>query len=298
MELSLMRTFLAVYRCGSFTIAAPQLGLSQPTVTAQIRAMEATLGEQLFRRLPRGVAPTSVADELADEVAVHIDALSLIVEKGLAPFDPLATPVHLAGPAELTTVRVLPALAELVEHGLKLRVTFGLADELLAGLVAQRFDVVVSTIRPRGKAFAVTPFLDEEFVLVANRLWATRINSGELERDPAVTLRGVPLVAYAEDLPIIRRYWRSTLGAKPAGSPIVVVPDLRAVLAGVLAGFGISVLPRYLCSGELESGELVELVCPAVPPSNTLFLATHAATARQPHIAAVHDRLLAQAAGW
>jgi hypothetical protein len=63
----------------------PQLRLSQPTVTAQIRAMETQLGQQLFRRLPRGVAPTSVADELAGQVAVHVDALSTIAERGLAP---------------------------------------------------------------------------------------------------------------------------------------------------------------------------------------------------------------------
>ncbi|MFC9916160.1 LysR family transcriptional regulator [Streptomyces sp. NPDC127197] len=35
--MNLLRTFLAVYRSGSFTAAAPLLGLSQPTVTAQIR---------------------------------------------------------------------------------------------------------------------------------------------------------------------------------------------------------------------------------------------------------------------
>jgi DNA-binding transcriptional LysR family regulator len=293
-----MRTFLAVYRCGSFTAAAPQLGLSQPTVTAQIRAMEAELGQQLFRRLPRGVAPTSVADELAGQVAVHVDALSTIAERGLAPLDPLATPVHLGGPVELTTIRALPALAELVERGLKLRITFGLADELLSGLAARRLDLVISTIRPRGKAFAATPLLDEEFVLVAGRSWAARIDSAELERDPATSLRGVPMVAYAEDLPIIRRYWRSALGTKPTGSPVVVVPDLRGVLAGVLAGFGISVLPRYLCSGELASGKLVELIRLEVPPINTLFLATHASSALRPHIAVVRDSLLTQAAAW
>lgn len=298
MDLSLLRTFLAVYRCGSFTGAAPQLGLSQPTVTAQIRALETQLGQQLFRRLPRGVAPTSIADELAGQVAKHVDALSTIAERGLAPADPFAAPVHLAGPVELTTARVLPALAELVGRGLKLRVTFGLADELLSGLADRRFDLVVSTIRPLGRSLSVTPLTDEEFVLVAGRMWASRIDAAGLAADPLTTLKGVPLVAYAEELPIIRRYWRSVFGARPKGGPAVVVPDLRGVLAGVLAGFGITVLPRYLCEAELASGELVELVRPEIPPINTLFLAAHTATARRPHIAAVRARLLEAAAGW
>src|SRR5256885_2566437 len=120
-DLSLMRTFLAVYRAGSLTAAAPQLGLSQPTVTAQIRSLEAQLGQQLFQRVARGVAPTTVADELAREVAQHIDALNAISERGLSWRDPLSRPVHLAGPAEVTTTRALPTLADLVKRGLKLR---------------------------------------------------------------------------------------------------------------------------------------------------------------------------------
>ncbi|MDD6792142.1 MAG: LysR family transcriptional regulator [Thermobifida fusca] len=39
MNLELLRTFLAVHRAGSLTRAASHLGMSQPTVTAQIRTL-------------------------------------------------------------------------------------------------------------------------------------------------------------------------------------------------------------------------------------------------------------------
>ncbi|MFJ1763290.1 LysR family transcriptional regulator [Amycolatopsis sp. NPDC088138] len=275
-----MRTFLAVHRAGSLTGAAPSLGLSQPTVTAQVRALEEQLGQQLFVRRARGVTPTSVADELAARIAPHVDALSSLT---VGEADPFAAPVHLAGPAELTTARVLPALAGLVSGGLKLRVSFGLADDLLAGLVQRRYDLVISTIRPRGR-FTATPLTDEEFVLVGPRGFTG---------DP----RTAPLVAYAEDLPIIRRYWRSVLGVRPPPGPAVVVPDLRGVLACVLAGFGVSVLPRYLCAAELASGALVALLDPAEPPINTLFVVTRVEPCRAGP-AAVRDAVLADAARW
>src|SRR5215472_8513479 len=294
-DLSLMRTFLAVYRAGSLTAAAPQLGLSQPTVTTQIRSLEAQLGQQLFRRLPRGVAPTTVADELAGEVAVHVDALTAIGARSVAQRDPLAKPVHLGGPAEFTTRCALPALANLVDAGLKLRVTFGLADELLEGLPSGRFDIVISTIRPRVRGLTAMPLTDEEFVLVATPSWAARIDRARLERDQAAALHDVPLVAYAEDLPLIRRYWRSVFGTRPAGSAAVVAPDLRAVLVSTLAGAGITVLPRYLCAAELASGDLVALLDPQVPPINTLYLVTRSGAAALPHIAAVQTHLLIQA---
>lgn len=157
LDLVQLRTFLAVRRTGSFTAAARLLGLSQPTVTAQIRSLERQLDRQLFERLPRGVAATSVADELAARVAAPSDALAAVADSGDAHGRLPAEPVHLAGPAELVCVRVLPALAPLVAEGVRLRVTTGLTDDLLAGLREGRFDLVLSTARPRGRAFTAVP---------------------------------------------------------------------------------------------------------------------------------------------
>ncbi|MFG2192121.1 LysR family transcriptional regulator [Streptomyces sp. NPDC048639] len=298
MDLSLFRTFLAAYRSGSLTSAARQVRLSQPTVTAQIRSLEEQLGQQLFRRMPRGVVATSVADELAAQVAPHVDALTLVAQRGLERSTPFAKPLHLAGPAELTSVRAIPALSDLVEEGLKLRVTLGLAQDLLVGLRDGRFDLVISTIRPRGKGITLTPLADEEFVLVAAPRWAAALDGRRLTRDGAAALAEVPLLSYAEDLPIIRRYWQSVFGTRATQSPAVVVPDLRAVLAATIAGAGISVLPRYLCTDELAGGTLVPLLEPEVPPINTLYLACRSGTEDAPPIAAARARLLEEARAW
>ncbi|HEU5028640.1 MAG TPA: LysR family transcriptional regulator [Spirillospora sp.] len=286
-DLNQLRTFLAVHRTGSFTAAAALLGLSQPTVTAQIRALEGRLGLRLFDRLARGAAPTPAADELAADVAGPLDALAAATGGTGEP-----GPVRLAGPAEMLSVLVLPALAPLAGHGLRLRVTTGLADDLLAGLRQGRFDLVVSTTRPRGRVVAADPLMDEEFVLVAAPTWAARTGPGL----PAA-LRDVPLVGYAADLPIVRRYWRHVFGARLTRPAAVTVPDLRAVRAAVAAGAGFSVLPRYLCAGELASGALVPLLEPDDPPINTAFLAQRTGTV-EPHVAAVRDRIREAARSW
>jgi DNA-binding transcriptional LysR family regulator len=297
-DLELLRTVVAIHRTGTLTAAAARLGRSQPTVTAQLRSLEQQLGQQLFERAPRGVVPTAVADELVARVAPHIDALARVAARGAAPDDPFARPVHLAGPAELTALRVLPALAPLVERGLRLRVTVGLADDLLAGLPGGRFDLVVSTVRPRGRESRAVPLTDEEFVLVTGTAWAARIDRDRLVRHGAAVLRDVPLVAYAEDLPIVRRYWRAVFGTRPPASAAVVVADLRAVLAATVAGAGVTVLPRYLCADALASGGLVALHEPEIPPINTLFLAARAGVEDEPGVAAVRRHLLADARGW
>ncbi|MEU6084050.1 LysR family transcriptional regulator [Streptomyces sp. NPDC047108] len=298
MDLSLLRTFLAAYRSGSLTAAARQAGLSQPTVTAQIRTLEGQLGQQLFRRVPRGVTATAVADELAAQIAPHIDALSLITERGLTRRAPFAKPLHLAGPAELTSTRVVPALSDLVDRGLKLRVTLGLAEDLLTGLRDGRIDLVVSTIRPRSRGLTVAPLGDEEFVLVGAPRWAATLDPERLAHDGPSALGEIPLISYAEDLPIIRRYWHAVFGTRLTRSPAVVVPDLRAVRAATEAGAGISVLPRYLCTEQLAGGTLVPLLEPEIPPINTFYLACRSGTEDAPHIAAARTRLLQQARTW
>ena len=59
-----LRCFLATYEHGSLTAAAAELGYAQPSVSEQIRASRSRCGAPLFRRVGRGVVPTTVADTL------------------------------------------------------------------------------------------------------------------------------------------------------------------------------------------------------------------------------------------
>ncbi|MEV4395997.1 LysR family transcriptional regulator [Nonomuraea sp. NPDC049607] len=286
LSLDLLRTFLAVHRTGSITAAAQTLGLSQPAVTAQVKTLEATLDRPLFDRLPRGVAPTPAADELARRVAPSLDALDEVAGSEL----PSDEAVHLGGPAEFLCEEVMPMLAPLVRDGLRLRTTLGLADDLLADLAAGRLDLVLSTIRPRVRGVQADPVYDEEFVLVAAPSLAGALPPG---RVGPKELAGVPVVAYAEDLPIVRRYWRTVFGRRPSMAAQVVIPDLRGVLSAVRAGMGVSVLPAYLCRRDLAEGTLVALAEPPEPPINTGYLAVRSGALARSAVARVRAHLLA-----
>ncbi|MFF7335133.1 LysR family transcriptional regulator [Streptomyces sp. NPDC090306] len=326
-DLNLLRTFLAVYRQGSFTAAAPLLGLSQPTVTAQIRSLEQQTGQELFHRLPRGAEPTQPAHELAGQISGPLDALARLGgREGAAAGQ--AAPVHLGGPSELLCTRVLPALAPLVADGVEVRIAQGLTDPLLDDLRAGRHDLVITTRRPRGRALTSYPLADEEYVLVAAPEWARRMAEAHDEGDAcgpgedgvpelftvdgelcvddlcadlpcaALQLRHVPLVAFAEDLPIARRYWRTVFGKQLTTRAALTVPNLHAVVAAVTAGAGYSVLPRSLCEEHLRTGRLVLLHSPAEPPLNTLFLVQRPGADSNPDVVRVRARLQDRARAW
>ncbi|MEU4159213.1 LysR family transcriptional regulator [Actinoplanes sp. NPDC026670] len=259
------------------TRAAETLGLSQPTVTGQLRSLETRIGQPLFVRGARGVTPTAAADDLARRLDGPMDALAAVAA-GLAGPPSAGRTLHLGGPAEFMSARVLPALAGVIAGGTDVRVRLGLADDLLAELSEGRLDLVVSAIRPRRAGLRAEPLCDEEFVLV-----------GSVERAPD------RLLAYAEDLPIVRRWWRHVLKTAPPRRAVLVVPDLRALRAAAVAGIGATVLPRYLVEEELRTGALVDLMPAEDPPINTLYLATRAGARDLAEVRAV---LLAAARDW
>ncbi|MGW3741348.1 LysR family transcriptional regulator [Streptomyces sp. NPDC005146] len=298
MDLALLRTFVTVHRAGSFTRAAALLGLSQPAVTSQIRTLERQLGRPLFLRRARGVTPTTMGDELAHRAAPHLDALVEIAESGVAEESAVRT-LHLAGPPEFISLRALPALTPLVSHGLALRSSFlANAEQTLEGLAAGHHDLAIATARPRGGLLTATPLCDEEHVLVAAPRWAARLGPGTLRHKGPVVLEQLPVVEVHESLPFVSRYWAAVFDCRPAAAGTVVAPDLRAVLECTAAGAGLAVLPRYLCEGALERGEVVALLDPPVPPLRTYFLAVRTGTLALPHIARAHEWLVRAAADW
>ncbi|MFJ9826936.1 LysR family transcriptional regulator [Streptomyces sp. NPDC101160] len=298
MDLTLLRTFVAVHRAGSFTRAAALLGLSQPAVTSQIRTLERQLGRPLFLRRARGVTPTTIGDELAHRAAPHLDALVEITETGLDEQNGVRT-LHVAGPPEFTSARVLPALTPLVTQGLAVRVSLiGNAPETLDGLAAGHHDLAVATARPRGGLLSATPLCDEEHVLVAAPRWAARLSPDVLLGEGALVLEQLPVVEVHESLPFVSRYWTAVFETKPAAAATVIVPDLRAVLESAASGAGLAVLPRYLCEPELARGRLVALLDPPVPPLRTYFVVVRTGTLALPHLARAHERLLAAAGEW
>lgn len=81
MEIHQLRTFVAVAREGSITRAADCLFLSQPAVSAHIKAIEDTLGLTLFERTPRGMSLTGEGQRLLARAEQTLSAHRQLMEE-------------------------------------------------------------------------------------------------------------------------------------------------------------------------------------------------------------------------
>jgi DNA-binding transcriptional LysR family regulator len=144
MDPHLLRTFVAVARCGSFSAAAAELGYTQSAVSQHIAGLEHDLGASLLTRRPVGVteAGARLLDH-AESVLLRLAAARADVARiAAAPVarltvgvSALATPVLTRGlaavrPYEEVTVRVLPRariVAEVADGSLDVGLVDGVA---------------------------------------------------------------------------------------------------------------------------------------------------------------------------
>ncbi len=285
-----LRTFLAIYRSGSLTVAASQRSLSQPAVSHQLAALERSIGEPLFVRGRRGVEPTAQARELYARVAEPLSALEPVV-RGLESghLDRPRAVVRAGASPEYFAAELLPRLSQL---GLRITARFGDDAQLVDLLLRGELDVIVTSTSSARRGLAFTEAGTKRFVLVGAPSLQPTARLGSVAA-LGEWLDGIPWVSYSHELPLTRRFWVSVLGRPFAGDLQLVAPDLRAVAEAACLGLGVSLLPEFVCREALVAGRLVEIYPVSdLAPGEPWFVGVRAADAAEPALVAI-----AQAAG-
>lgn len=196
-DLRLIRAFLALARAGSFTRAASELHMSQPTLTVQIQQLETGLGVKLFDRNKRHVALTQAGRDLLvplERILIDVEAIATNAEELLE---------HRRG---LVTVAALPSVAA----GLLPRAIKKLTEEY-PGITVRVYDGVASTVAAMVRSgqvdFGISSqtYGDRELtshVLMMDRLCAVVASNHPLARKRSMTLHELakhPLILMVKD---------------------------------------------------------------------------------------------------
>ncbi|MBX3194620.1 MAG: LysR substrate-binding domain-containing protein [Schumannella sp.] len=236
---ALLRTFVAVAETLSFTRAAELLGLSQPTVSQQIRKLEVAAGRSLVTRDTRAVALTDNGEAMLgfarsilaahDQAAAYFTGTAMRGRIRFGSADDLA---------QTQLPQILRDFRQLHPQ-LNLELTVSQSGVLARRLRAGQLDLVFIKQEPDLPDGRVVR--RERLVWVAHR---------SLELDPA---SHVPLIAYSA--PSVTRdaairvledaglTWRITCNVK----------DVNGVLAALRAGIGVGVLPQSMIPADLVS---------------------------------------------
>jgi LysR family transcriptional activator of nhaA len=157
--------FWTVVRAGSIGRASEQLRLAPPTISAQLRSLEESLGEKLLTRSARGMQPTEVG-QIVYRYAEDIFSLGremLDTVKGRPTGQPLQVVIGIADvvPKEISHALIEPALK--LSEAVQITCREDNQEHLLAQLAIQELDVVLSDtpIGPPAKIRAYNHLLGE-----------------------------------------------------------------------------------------------------------------------------------------
>ncbi|MFF8606022.1 LysR family transcriptional regulator [Streptomyces sp. NPDC015346] len=254
MDPHLLRTFVAVARCGSFSEAARTLGYTQSAVSQHIAALESDLGAVLLQRRP--VSPTGVGVRLlehAGPLLLRLDAARADIARLTAA--PAARIVIGASPLAMTP-QLTSTLADMRQRQPRWEVTVRVLgrEAVIRDVATTAVDVGLID----GMAAPNDPLdLPDVGPLTATNITEQPLSVALPARHPLAGRAGLRLVDLADarwidapDTAIPLAHVRTASGTDGYRASLHYEgTDVRGLLALTAAGHGLAVLPRSTIDG-------------------------------------------------
>lgn len=144
---ALYQAFLTVIEAGGLTRAAKAAGVSQPTLSRQIAALEQALGIALFDRAGRGLTPTAAAQRVADQARRMRTAAAAILTMPVQEAGEPGGTVRVTA-SEIVACYALPRIfTQLAETNPKIQIELVAANEV-SNLLEREADIAVRMTKP------------------------------------------------------------------------------------------------------------------------------------------------------
>ena len=262
-----VQLFIRVVETGSFSKAAAELGVTQPTATKAVAATEARLGARLLHRSTRGVTPTEVGAayyERCKGIALAIEEaenLAALKQSGVAGQLRISTSVAFG-----RRVMVPLVLKWMREHpAVQIDLMF---DDRYVNLVEQGVDLAVRMGQMADSTLGARLIGTNPWLMVASPAY---LKTHPAPRDAGAISKHACLIystVQGDDR------WRLTPPRGGAVSVPVKGPlrsnNLSALLGAARAGMGLAILPWYVARDSLLDRSVVQVLADHTLPSQEM----------------------------
>lgn len=251
-----MKVFEAIARHLSFTRAAEELHLTQPTVSMQIRKLSDEVGLPLYEQIGKRVHLTDAGRELygaCRDILGRLEQLEMAfaemkgVKKGRLRLTVVTTAKYFA-----------PQLLGLFCHqypGIEVALKVANRKEALERLAGNEDDLYILGQPPEELDVESVPFLENPLVVLAGA------------SHPLATQKAIPLKRLAEEPFLVREQGSGTRQAferlmKKHGHKLIVKMEIgsnEAIKHAVAGGLGLAVLSHHSIKLDTRSGGLTVL---------------------------------------
>lgn len=226
MDLSLMRSLVAVADAGAITEAASRLNITQPALTRRIQLLEQTFATELLNRSRKGAQLTEMGRLVEREARVLIDRYETL-KRDIASHQAVTGGTVRVGGGATAVAFVLPdAIAEFQRDFPKVHfhVKEASSSEIARDVADGRLELGLVTQPVRTTGLEIQPLIDDQIILVAaadNPLArANRIRVDDLDGQNFVGFEGGSAIRQIVDASL-----------REAGVEINVVMELRSIPA-------------------------------------------------------------------
>ncbi len=239
MELYQLKTFVTVADLGHLTRAAEKLNISQPSVSAHIKALEAELGVALFSRTPKGMRLTSEGRVLKAQAEKALDTISELKDRAMALREELTGVVKIGLNTDPPMLRIGEFFSVMRGEypGLECHLLQNQSRAVLEDIKSEKLDAgFIYGENPHGDITAV-PLRRFDMMVIAPSAWKERLKGANWQK-----ISELPWISVPGDCPF--HDIAMDLFAKENIEPAkVAVADQESALGNLVAsGVGLTLM--------------------------------------------------------
>ena len=244
--------FVRVVETGSFVRAGARMDMSKSILSRRVARLEAHLGAKLLTRTSQGAHPTEIGQTYfarASNILAELEAAQEVVAEAVTQ---VAGPIRLTAPLSFGTEYLAPALAEFAKLNPKVELDISLEDKTV-DLIGGGYDLAVRIGNLPDSSLIARRIAPVRRVVLASPAYLSERGRPEHPGD----ISGHDVVVYANAGQ--SEQWRFKLGDRweqVRGHPRFRADNGELIRAAAAQGLGICILPTFIASPFIASGEL------------------------------------------